>query len=262
MTQMEFETFVSDDLKGRWPKWEPSPAILSDWYDLLRYHSVEGCRQAVRDHKGSATAIAVEPKIHEVRKLLRAAEVRRVAVDLATPLVPWVRCVEAPADHSEWQDREWVRLEHRMTSCIANHRHVAEAASRAAADIQAKHGGKWCGVVRPDGQLPAGFDRLSDAEARAQVRRDILDGPDGPERRFVLGLSRGQTMRGSMGESMSLPAAVAAPAKTSASREDLDKLEAPFQPRELPEPAHASMSDKEFFAANAAEYDDQGWEQG
>lgn len=254
MTQMEFETFVADELQGRWPKWQTTRALLEDWYSVLRYYTVEQCTQAVQEHRLSDAAIAFEPKIQDVRRLLRKVD-RKASIAAGVPLVPWVLCVEAPAAHPEWQGQEWLRIEHRSTACITSQAHVSEAASRAAWDIQRREGGKWSGVVRPEGQLPPDHERLERQEAAAWVRQHILTGPDGPGRRSLLERqTKGVTMRQGVAQAVKIPQDVAAPPKTVATRADLDRL--------VPAPAHAEQSDTQFFVDHPVEQDEEGWEQG
>ena len=71
MTKLEFETFVTHEIQGRWPKWDPSPVVLDDWYAILRPHSVAVAREAILEHRIGEKANQFEPKIQEVRKLLR-----------------------------------------------------------------------------------------------------------------------------------------------------------------------------------------------
>ena len=59
------------------------------------------------------------------------------------------------------------------------------AASAIAKIVGKQEGGKWCGVVWPDGQGPEGHPNLRGREAEAWVVDHILNGPDGPGRRFL-----------------------------------------------------------------------------
>lgn len=186
MTRIEFNAFVEDHLKGRWRKWEPTPALLDDWYAILRYHSVEVVVGVIQAHFCSSKASYFEPKIHEVSSLLAQRRRSPTAGQDIPIYIPWVRCLEAPADHPDWVGREWLRSEYLFSGEANSQRKVGEAATRAARDIQQAHGGKWCGVVRPDGQLPDYHPDLPKHDAREWTQKYVLDGPDGPGKRFVM----------------------------------------------------------------------------
>jgi len=66
MTYNEFKVFVAQEMQSRWPRWDPAPALLEDWYAILRYASPLIARQAVQEHRLSERASAFEPKAHEV----------------------------------------------------------------------------------------------------------------------------------------------------------------------------------------------------
>ncbi len=100
-------------------------------------------------------------------------------------LVPWIRCIEPPTDRPDWQDQEWIRLDYRDSTYACDHDKTAQAANSAAKDTQLKHGGKWCGVVRPDGQIPNNQPHLYSRTAQEWAHKHILDGPDGPGRRWL-----------------------------------------------------------------------------
>jgi hypothetical protein len=239
MNKIEFNTFVQEQLQGRWPKWQATAAMLEDWYDALRCHGVAAAVTAVKSHRLSAAASIFEPKINEVVKLLPPSRRDSDTQQPGPVYVPWVRCLDAPPDHPKWINFEWLRSEYCFSGLSNRRAHVAQAADRAACDIQMRHGGRWCGVVRPEGQAPpcvADFDGLPGPEARECVRRHILDGPDGPGRRFLLGRCRSHPMSASSAET-----------------------DAPPQPL-TPEPCER-QDDLEFFASHPVEQDEI-WERG
>ncbi|MDD5470146.1 MAG: hypothetical protein PHO92_05110 [Candidatus Peribacteraceae bacterium] len=100
-------------------------------------------------------------------------------------------------------------------------------------------------------------DGVRGTPALQEARRQILDGPDSPGKRFLQGHRKGVTMRGTIAEATKLPAEVAKPPKTVASRAEIDRL---MTPRELPPAPDADLTDEEFFAKHPVESD--GWEQG
>jgi hypothetical protein len=249
MTKLEFDTFVSEQLQGRWPKWQPTTAMLHDWYDILRCHSLDVATSVVQEHRLSEMAVVFEPKINEVVKLLARRRHKPNTGQIGPAWVPWVRCLEAPTDNPNWQGREWLRLEYRSPSCANSRRHVADAAGRSAREIRHVHGGQWCGVVRPDGQSPPEQPELTGKAAREWVEQDTLNGPDGPGRRSVLGR-----------HAQYVPAVAEAMAMRVDAKPAL--IEAWAAPASLPPTESEQQSDEEFFAANPVEADNQGWERG
>jgi hypothetical protein len=107
-------------------------------------------------------------------------------VTLKQGYTPWVMCLTAPEDHPSWQGREWVRLDRFSTKRCTDKDYVAQYAHDIAAAIQEVHGGQWCGVVRPEGQIPENQPFLQKEEARKWAEAHILDGPEGPGRRFLM----------------------------------------------------------------------------
>lgn len=247
MTRNEFNAFVEDQLRARWPKWQPTPALLDDWYSVLRYHSTEVATTAVQDHRLSDKATAFEPKIYEISKLLAHNRSGSDIAQLGSVWVPWVRCLAGPPEHLDWQGREWVRLEYRFSGQANNRRHVSQAAARSAAEIQATYGGQWCGVARPEGQLPEIQPDLQRTEAREWVERHILDGPDGPGRRFLQ--QHGDVSAAVVAEALAVP--TTPPPKHTATRAELDALD-----KALPPAEHENLTTPEFFAAHPVEEDD------
>jgi len=183
MTRIEFNEFVAQELRGRWPKWDPTEAMLGDWWSLLRYHSVDVARSVVQEHRISEKARVFEPLIGVVARALRNR--RRGPVAEIVRYDPWIRCLEAPADHPDWAGQEWVRLDAFRRSCAADKAYVVQYAGDVAAIVQQREGGRWCGVCRPDGQIPQGQPELHGQEAQDWAIEHIRNGPDGPGRRWL-----------------------------------------------------------------------------
>lgn len=93
-----------------------------------------------------------------------------------------VVCLEAPPDHLDWQGKEWVRIGSNVDSALRDVQ-LAQA-NREAHDVQEAHGGKWCGRIRDCSHDPIP-DRMLDEDIKEGLRRHILNGPDGPGRRFL-----------------------------------------------------------------------------
>jgi len=190
MTKLEFEEFFLNDLKGRWPKWDPTPAMLEDWFSILRYHTPDVAKQAIQEHRLGDKSTRWEPQLRDVKKRLWQLSKRAGSDDvLGTTYFAYVRCLEPPAGHPEWQDEEWLSLERFERSRATDKRYVASYAERRAAAVQQEEGGRWCGVVRPDGQMPPGFPTLEKEEARQCVEQHCRNGPNTAARRYLLGAS-------------------------------------------------------------------------
>jgi len=85
------------------------------------------------------------------------------------------------------------------------------------------YGGHWhIEMSNAKQESPENHPKLPGNAARDWVIKDILNGPDGPGKRFLLNRNC------KFSEAMALPADVAAPAKTVASRETLDRLDEPL----------------------------------
>lgn len=289
MTRLEFNAFVIDEIQGRWPKWDPTPVVLDDWYGILRNTLVDIASAVISEHFTNGTGNRIEPRIDVVAAMIRKANQRRDVRDIPEALEPWVRCTDAPSDHPEWEGLEWCRGEFCMSSNSGSREHVATAASMAAASIQSEHGGRWTGVVRTSAQSPLD---LPDGEAGKQAyRRHVLAGPNGPQKRMLESL-RGSKMLPGVLSSMTPAKSITDPLKTVATRQDLDRMSAEMPRKEpvaaqglrstpggpcdtngavtcnpgahsrLPPTESEQQSDEEFFAANPVEADNQGWERG
>jgi hypothetical protein len=107
----------------------------------------------------------------------------------------FVVCVEAPAAHPDWKDKEWARSDDPEMVVSHNQSYwegefealrnwLAEAARRIARRIQANEGGVWLGRLRDAANDPRP-DRVLPLAERHALDTHILSGPDGPGRRFL-----------------------------------------------------------------------------
>jgi len=229
MTRIEFNQFVADDMKGRWPKWDATDAILEDWWSVLRYHSIDVARSAVQEHRVSDRARVFEPIIGAVVNILRrrgrgpVAEVERFD--------PWIRCLEPPAEHPDWAGKEWYRTDGFRRNDNHDKAYVAQVASDIAALVEQREGGRWCGVVRPLNQPPEDQPQLQGRQAREWAEDHVRNGPEGPGRRWLC--DRRPLLK-------SVP--VYKP-KTVASQQDLERL---TQPAAEPKPSGPTPFDLPF----------------
>ena len=221
MTYNEFTTFVEQEMRTRWPRWDPAEALLEDWYAILRYATPQMAREAIQEHRLSEKAIAFEPKAHEVKKILcRLRKAQRRGSAEALCYRPYIRCLEAPAGHPEWEGDEWLVLDRFEPSRSSDQAYVSTFASDRAKTAEELDGGRWCGVVRPDGQVPESYPDLRGPEAKQWVEDHVRNGPDTAGRRFLdEGRNRDDLAK--------LPENVSEPLKTVASREMLGRLAKP-----------------------------------
>lgn len=147
-------------------------------------------------------------------------------------LTIYVRCVEPPAAHPEWKDKEWLRLDD-PAMCL-NHNESCwrddydklrqrwlNAANRIARKIMANEGGVWVGRVRDASNDPRP-DRVLSRVDREAADKHILNGPDGPGRRFLADL-RGKPDAGKLA---ALAASLKSVPRTSA-RDMVERLKQP-----------------------------------
>jgi hypothetical protein len=185
MTNVEVSEFIESEIAARY-KTGLNDTQRGDWIRAVwKAGDLEVARAIIR-------VLVEDPdSTLSIKAFYRCLKARTKKRQIALPprYDAWVRCLEAPPAHPTWQDREWFRTESFRRSNQASKRYVTEYAAAIAAEIQAREGGHWCGIVKEpdDTQVPP-----YDPEARTQAEAHILDGPDGPGRRFLLRL-RGES---------------------------------------------------------------------
>jgi hypothetical protein len=101
----------------------------------------------------------------------------------------YVLCLEAPAAHPGWVGKQWFRVDPTPWGLLShnagNHAWCVNAAEWIAGQIQEREGGVWTGVTRDCAGDPMPDQPMMNADILG-CRRHILDGPDGPGRRFLL----------------------------------------------------------------------------
>jgi hypothetical protein len=231
MTRSEFNEFVDAELRGRWPKWEPTPSVLDDWYRLLRYHSLPVATEAVQEHRVSDKANAFEPQINWVAKWLREHAGQRKRQRSWGPCFVIVRDDGARFPHHIESVDEPTEGQIRATA-------EAAALRWTSAHLRPFH---W---ERPDAESPMAGP-LRGQSALAEAKRIILDEPgDSAGKRFLIERKR-------LAERMALPAGPERP--TYASRTMLDRLQEP-----QPQPSGPSKD----FNLPMDPSEDENWEAG
>lgn len=178
MTEIDANAFINEEIQSRY-RTAITDAVRSDWIRQLRSLDVQTARRIVHE-------IVDDPKGRLTIKEFRAKH--PTATHPPKPYPPayraCVRCLFPPPDHPDWEDQQWDG-QYQSPHCAGDKGAIQILAEQAAAEHQQQYGGKWCGVVR------AGDD--SDAADAAQttradldaVREHILNGPDGPVKRFL-----------------------------------------------------------------------------
>jgi hypothetical protein len=186
MQKNEFHQFMESNLGQRWPQWQPNTATMNDWWLVLKDYTVNEAERAVHQHKTSDKAIVSEPKISEVLKFLKERSSR--GQEERQAYTPWIRCLEAPPEHPDWEDEEWVRIDAgwRPQNCWEKD-YVARFAQKVAKQVEVAEGGRWCGVVRLDDDYPDNQPgpALKGKAAKEWACKHILNGPDGPGKRWL-----------------------------------------------------------------------------
>ena len=186
MTATEVAGIVKDEIVGRWPK--ASDAVRGDWNRAIwAAGSIARAQEIIHflvDHDVKLSVGAFYDRIWELKKAERVA---KQGTPDERPLVwtPWVRCLEPPVDQPKWRDREWLRCDGLAACDRSNHPRVAQFAHDKAVEISVAYGGQWTGIVRPVGQRPEAWPELEGELAQEWIDAHILEGPDGPSRRFV-----------------------------------------------------------------------------
>lgn len=180
MTKAEVLQFVELEIAGRYRK--ISDAARSDWVRAVwKAGSIELAREIIRGLVDDPNATLNSKAFLGQLKHCRRGETPK---EQAPAYVPWILCVQAPADHPSWLGREWVRMV--PSADAADKLVVGSIANAAANEAQERHGGVFVGSCRPVGQLPPNHPVLPSKEASEWVREHVLDGPDSPGRRIFL----------------------------------------------------------------------------
>jgi len=190
MTYLQFQELFNDEIQGRWEKWVPSQATITDWWEEMRYYTSDAALAAIKSHKKSHKAINAEPKIAEVISLLykNKREGASSAV-LQDTLFCYFQCLDPPVDHPEWLNRLWPAI----IPCRWTDVDKANESLAAQLDTLVKaNSGRWGSVVSHSSLIPD--DGLTGPEAAKQARVAVLDGPDTPGRMVLVSLAAGEAV--------------------------------------------------------------------
>ncbi len=92
MNQFDADIFIDNEIKPRWPKWAPTPTIISDWSGNIRAYDYDLLKQAVKQHRAKSTWNDPQwPKITELAALLMPKN--KEVHDRDEPTI-FVMCVE------------------------------------------------------------------------------------------------------------------------------------------------------------------------
>jgi len=137
-----------------------------------------------------AHELAIDPDLpFNIKAFRKLAWQRKPKIDRQPPdppgFDPYIRCLQPPANHPDWQDQERFRSEGFRRADCGRKQYVAEYAEKQAKYAQTIHGGRWCAVVRPIENTPYSGP-LNQTDRAAAAEKHILNGPDGPGKRFLL----------------------------------------------------------------------------
>lgn len=181
MTYTEAIAFVENEIRPRYKALNDTQC--GDWVSVAQAVETQLARQIVHE-------LVHDPeKGLNLKDFKRLAWKRRPKIERETIEAPaydaCVRCIEAPPEHPDWEDREWFRTEGFMRARCGDKKYVSDYAAEEAGRIQAREGGRWCGVVRCVDSVPyAGL--LTRAQRSQAATVHIVNGPEGPGRRFFL----------------------------------------------------------------------------
>lgn len=159
----EFNRWLNEQVKSRWPSWCVMGPLLGDWYAALIGFDVATLTAAVRRHRIDDDPS--RPKISRVRAIARslcqAPPVTAQGPDVETNV--FVECLTAPAGRAHWAGvRKGVYV-------VPTSRQDDPDVVRAAAEHMRKrfeqiYGGQWITVV--ESPRPVADDGLRGAAAR------------------------------------------------------------------------------------------------
>lgn len=182
MTHDDSVRFVETEIRTRYKTLNDTQ--FSDWVAAVQYHTVSSATQIIRDlvqHPDLTITLKAFKKLAWERREKK----HHVEATDKTGYDPWVRCISAPPEHPTWVGREWSTLDRFRRSDCRNSEYVRQFASDAAHKMQATYGGGWAGVVKSLDNTPYAGSLTNDQRSD-QTKRDVLDGPDSPGRRWLL----------------------------------------------------------------------------
>jgi len=104
MTNLEAQQIIDQELKPRWPKWNPTGIETSDWAYILREKShllaKEACRETKMKSKYNSSPVLSEFECiySEMRELQKKTQEPKVKGDKKTYVPAWIVCVYVPDD--------------------------------------------------------------------------------------------------------------------------------------------------------------------
>lgn len=220
MTSNEATAFVNDEIRSRYRTLNDTQ--FGDWVSVAKRVDLSLARAIVHD-------LVQDPdKTLNLKDFKRLAWQRRPRVDREAADLPgydpYIRCIAGPAEHPDWEDKDWFRSERFKRANCGDQKYVANYAAEEAAAVQAVKGGRWCGLVKPMDSIPY-RGTLTQIQVREQAERHILNGPQGPGRRWLLNRRSAAEKRSHIGALLcALPAVTRPPKPAPPTHQQLEAL--------------------------------------
>ena len=224
MNHAEILRFVEQEIAARY-RGGMDDAVRSDWARAV------GRAGSLDDARGIIQQIVDSPDMSlNVKSFYRVWYKRRgrESTPIPTGYEAWVRCVESPPEHPEWEDKEWFVLEGFTPSNRSDKRYVTEYARTKAQDYTEQEGGRWTGIVKEMDNEPYRGE-LTVVQRREAAEAHILAGPGSPGRRHLLARDEKKSPVAAMADALKIQPKEPPPI-TTANREMLERLKENMEP--------------------------------
>jgi len=181
MDNAETREFIKCEVKPLWPRWTPSEPEIAVWLDALEPFDFSTAKRMVQDYFRDDGARHARPRVKELTKARSRSQGCRAVCDLHTDV--YIECVEADEDSPgrSGQRKPIFATEHGKLTLDPDK--VMVAAENARRKCEGLYGGRWITVRN----RPPVDDGLRGEDAKRKACELILNGPDTPGRKWLLG---------------------------------------------------------------------------
>lgn len=184
MNEYEARRVVTEEIVPRLPKSVSLSSVQQqDWVKMLARWPVADAVAAIQELGVNGDPI----KLPAVRAIIlrRTTRTQRTTELAESEIFTYLKCLEPPEDHPEWEDQLWVAL------CPAAYRNdrdkIHEWLSKTSEQYALENGGRWCGILSV-GKSMLEPDGLEGPQAAKAARERILGGPMCEAKRELLAL--------------------------------------------------------------------------